>query len=475
MGNEHAVAAQPRILFSNPPWWEADWSNAVDDTPCLRQGIRAGSRWPFTRPAAYGPNAFRWGAYLPFPFFLGHAAAYTRALLPEAVVEIRDSIARGEDYKAFMAAVATFQPDFIVIETATSALAHDEQLFGHLAKHFPSLKLILAGPIDVASAPRLLRDHPNLHAIVQGEYDKQVARAMQDPIRKLHSHSLLTAAELKAAPVPLFDEPAALNYYDANPLYREPFTNRLQAPPGPHLQLWTSRGCPFKCIFCVWPAVMTGNDPDGSAMRSVRFHDPAAVESFIRARQSAATALGAPLKSLYIDDDTFNLSDKHVLAMCDVLERIGLPWAAMCRADTIKRETWQRMKAAGCYGVKLGFESGSQEVIDRIVNKKLDLAAAAETARWLRQEVGLTVHGTFTIGLPGETPEQAQQTRDFIDNLYRTGGLDTHQLSGTAEIEGTPLHTLHSVGHLDRYEAAKIDSNYVPSPDGQKKVERMNK
>ena len=77
------------ILFSNPPWWEFGPDRQ------LRQGIRAGSRWPFTRPAVHAPDQFRFGGYLPFPFFLAHAAAHTRELLPAATVELRDSIARG--------------------------------------------------------------------------------------------------------------------------------------------------------------------------------------------------------------------------------------------------------------------------------------------------------------------------------------------------------------------------------------------
>ena len=456
-----------RILFSNPPWWQSDFATAVDDTPALRQGIRAGSRWPFTRPAQYLPNQFRWGAYLPFPFFLGHAAAWTQKLLPAALVEIRDSIARGEDYDRFLQAVDSFAPDFLVIETATSALEHDEQLFAALAQARPRIRLIIAGP----RAPALFAKHANIHAIVQGEYDKQIATAVTTPERKLHLHNLLTVRELKETPFPLFDEPVALNYWDANPLYRDPATGEVTGPPAPHLQLWTSRGCPHKCIFCVWPAVMTGHDPDGTRPRSVRFHTPEYLEAFIRHRLHQAHESGHTIRSIYLDDDTFNLTDLHVLTVTPVMRRIGLPWSAMCRADTIKPETWKCMRDAGCYGVKLGFESGSQEVIDKIVNKKLDLAKAADTARWLRKELGMTVHGTFTIGLPGETAAQAQQTRDFIADLYSTGGLDTHQLSGTAEIEGTPLHTLHTAGHLDRFPSAKIDANYVSSPDGQKKAE----
>ena len=172
-------------------------------------------------------------------------------------------------------------------------------------------------------------------------------------------------------------------------------------------------------------------------------------------------------KSIYFDDDTFNLGDKHVVQMCQVMSKIGLPWSAMCRADTVKPETWALMRQSGCFGVKLGFESGSQHVVNNIVNKHLDLEKARATVFYLKH-LGFTVHGTFTFGLPGETPEQMQQTRDYI----RTLPLDSLQESGCAEIEGTPLSTLKMAGNLARYKAAKIDEGYVAGSDGRGSLKR---
>jgi radical SAM superfamily enzyme YgiQ (UPF0313 family) len=143
----------------------------------------------------------------------------------------------------------------------------------------------------------------------------------------------------------------------------------------------------------------------------------------------------------------------------------------MCRADTSTREVWQLMKDSGCFGVKIGFESGSQSVIDEIVNKRLDLAKARETAIWLRS-IGLSVHGTFTVGLPGETEAQKNETLAFIAALYRDGGLDTHQLSGTATIEGTPLAAIAGGAHLEKYPGATAEG-FVVTGDGQAKIEEM--
>lgn len=474
-----------KILFSNPPWWEGGTS-AADP---LRMGIRAGSRWPFTRHATHEPDVFRFGGYLPFPFFLGYAAAYTSDYLAHRMamgldpmrVSIRDSIARGESYGTYIDYVRELAPDWIVIETATPSWPHDERVLTLIKSRSPESKIILAGPIDCAQVPAILEKHSNVVAVVQGEYDKQITAVIAGGKRGLVPHNLLTLEEMNMAPMPMFDEACALHYADGCPIF--PRENRPEqggaASNGqgryPQLQVWTSRGCPFKCIFCVWPATMTGNDPDGTRPRAVRGYSADYMAAFLTDRLERAAKAGIPYRSIYFDDDTFNLTDKHVLAICPVMKQIGLPWSAMCRADTVKPDTWRAMKDAGCFGVKLGFESGSQVVIDTIINKRLNLAKALDTALWLRTELGMSVHGTFTIGLPGETPDQQQETRDFISRAYAIGAIDTHQLSGTSEIEGTPLHTLtHGGGAtLAKYPGAHVDADYQSSPDGQRKIEAM--
>jgi radical SAM superfamily enzyme YgiQ (UPF0313 family) len=151
--------------------------------------------------------------------------------------------------------------------------------------------------------------------------------------------------------------------------------------------------------------------------------------------------------------------------MCEVMTKLKVPWAAMCRADTIQLDTWRAMRESGCFGVKLGFESGNQQVVDLIVNKRLDLERAKEAVMEVKR-LGMTVHGTFTYGLPGETAAQMADTKRFIASMP----FDTIQESGTAEIEGTPLHSLSNAGKLDAYKGAHIDADYIRDSNGARKM-----
>ena len=435
-----AISTKPRVLFANPPWWP------TLATPGNLCGVRAGSRWPFTYSGASQPGRRDLGDYTPYPFFMGYAASYLKA---SAQVFFRDSIALRESYGSFYAYLDSVKPDFIVIETASPSWEHDAEVIAEIQRRLPDLKVVLTGPLATQGERILSEIH--VDAVVKGEYEKGVARVIAGE-RGVIDFDLLSRDEMNWAPFPWMDYAIWDKYWDANPGGQQM----------PQLQAWSSRGCPYKCIFCVWPAAMTGNDPDGSGRRSIRHYTADYMRGFF------AEALGLfGYRSVYFDDDTFNLGDRHTLEMCGVMAAVGLPWSAMCRADTIDRSTWRVMKEAGCFGVKIGFESGNQFVVDLIVNKRLDLEAAADTVAHLKS-LGMTVHGTFTYGLPGETREQMQDTRRYIQRLLSLG-MTSYQESGCAEIEGAPLRTLAERGELRAFPGARVDAGYTREANGAEK------
>ncbi len=441
-----------KVLFSNPPWWgdrKQVSSGWFRKSVTWVAGVRAGSRWPFTYEIRTAPGKFRFGEYLPYPFFMGYATTYAQKHT-DAKVTFRDSIALRETYQQYHAFLSKERFDYIVIESASPSWEHDRTLIRDIHRELPQTRFVVTGPI-AANAKSVMDSAPVL-ACVRGEYEKGVVKALTGA-EGLIDFDLLSVEEMNAAPPPYYDELYAHRYWDANP----------RGSLAPQAQVWSSRGCPYKCIFCVWPAAMTGNDPDGTGKRTVRHYSADYMEEFL-------TGLVAKYgyRSIYFDDDTFNLGDRHVERMCTVMRKIGVPWSAMCRADTSRMELWQEMKASGCFGVKIGFESGNQTVIDTIVNKRLNLDHAREVAAEVKR-VGLTLHGTFTYGLPGETHEQMMDTKRYMASL----NLDTYQESGCAEIEGAPLHTLNS-RELKRYPGAKIDDAYIHEKDGNIKFRELS-
>jgi len=443
------------ILFSNPPWWEGKESRGFLRKKRWRRGVRAGSRWPFTYLGRCTPDNARAHDYIPYPFFLGYATTYTANKIGKDKVFFRDSIALSESYNSFYKYLDSIHDkiEYFLIESATPSWDHDYNLIKEIKKKYPNLKIVVAGPISTSDEKW---DSDIVHAIIKGEYEKNIIKVLEGQTG-LINHDLLTKDEMNDAPIPYYDNMIYDKYFDGNPIPM----NELH----PQAHIWSSRGCPFKCIFCVWPAAMTGNDPTGDGKRSVRQYTPDYIDNLL-------TELTGRYKfeAIYFDDDTFNIGNRHTENMSALMGKFKIPWFAMCRADTSKKETWKKMADSGCKGVKIGVESGSQVVVDKIVNKHLDLKYVSEIVTYIRS-LDMSVHGTFTYGLPGETKEDMIQTKRFINSTK----FSTVQESGTAEIEGTPLHTLINAKKLTTYPSAVADENYDRQKDGGKKWQSLVK
>ena len=443
------------ILFSNPPWWEGKESRGFLRKKRWRRGVRAGSRWPFTYLGRCTPDNPRAHDYIPYPFFLGYAATYVGEKIGKDKVFFRDSIALSESYEKFYEYMESINSkiEYFLIESATPSWEHDYKLIKNIKNKYPNLKIIVAGPISTSDEKW---DSDIVYAVLKGEYEKNIMKVLEGKNGVLN-HDLLTKDEMNSAPFPYYDNNIFDKYFDGNPIPM----NVLY----PQAHIWSSRGCPFKCIFCVWPAAMTGNDPHGDGKRSVRQYTPDYIESFIKELTGKYK-----FKAIYFDDDTFNIGNRHTEKMSDVMSKFDIPWFAMCRADTSKKETWRKMADSGCKGVKIGVESGSQVVVDKIVNKHLDLKYVQEIVSHIRS-LDMSVHGTFTYGLPGETKDDMIRTKQFIQETE----FSTVQESGTAEIEGTPLHALINEQKLMTYPGAIADDNYDRQKDGGKKWQSLVK
>ena len=443
------------ILFSNPPWWEGKESRGFLRKKRWRRGVRAGSRWPFTYLGRCTPDNARAHDYIPYPFFLGYATTYAANKIGNDKVFFRDSIALSESYNSFYKYLDSIHNkiEYFLIESATPSWDHDYNLIKEIKKKYPNLKIVVAGPI---STPDEKWDSDIIHAILKGEYEKNIIKVLEGQTG-LINHDLLTKDEMNDAPIPYYDNMIYDKYFDGNPIPM----NVLY----PQAHIWSSRGCPFKCIFCVWPAAMTGNDPTGDGKRNVRQYTPDYIDNLLTELTGRYK-----FKAIYFDDDTFNIGNRHTENMSALMGKFNIPWFAMCRADTSKKETWKKMADNGCKGVKIGVESGSQVVVDKIVNKHLDLKYVSEIVSYIRS-LDMSVHGTFTYGLPGETKEDMIQTKKFINST----NFSTVQESGTAEIEGTPLHTLINAEKLTTYPSAVADENYDRQKDGGKKWQSLVK
>jgi len=189
----------------------------------------------------------------------------------------------------------------------------------------------------------------------------------------------------------------------------------------PYVSLYTTRGCPAQCTFCLWPQTTSGH-----AWRK-RSTDDVARE------MAKAKEYWPYVKEFFFDDDTFNIQKARTIELCEKLKPLKLTWSCTSRVTT-DYDTLKAMKEAGCRLMIVGYESGDQQIL-----KNIKKGATLERARQFTKDahkLGLVIHGDFILGLPGETRETIKNTIAFAKEL----DVETIQVSVAHAYPGTELY-----------------------------------
>jgi anaerobic magnesium-protoporphyrin IX monomethyl ester cyclase len=169
------------------------------------------------------------------------------------------------------------------------------------------------------------------------------------------------------------------------------------------------RGCPFSCSFCFNHAFRRLYKDKGEAFRL------RSVSNVIEEIKEIKVRL-AP-KSIYMQDDTFALDKNWVLDFLDsYVSLVQLPFVCMIRADSVDEELIKRLKEAGCSSVFFGVETGSEDLRNSLLNKKITDAEILETAALLKK-YGLRFRTFNMFNLPGESLKDAYKTVELNQRI----------------------------------------------------------
>jgi magnesium-protoporphyrin IX monomethyl ester (oxidative) cyclase len=190
----------------------------------------------------------------------------------------------------------------------------------------------------------------------------------------------------------------------------------------------TSRGCPFRCVFCthhvVWGRKWRGRSP-GNVV--------AEIEHLVKTYG---------IKQIDFLDDNMTLDRTRMENICDLIvkKNLHIEWftPSGVRADTLDESLLRKMKKSGCKKIRVAPESGVQEIVDTVIKKNLDLKSVERAVR-LCKKVGLKVGCFFVIGLIGETKDDIKKTINFAYKL-RQLGADSFIFSIASPIYGTELY-----------------------------------
>jgi radical SAM superfamily enzyme YgiQ (UPF0313 family) len=346
--------------------------------------------------------------------------AYCVGVLEEAGYEVTftDAPARGLDIQEVLRLGDQLQPELIVMDTSTPSIENDIRVGKKLKEILSQSFIVMVGTHVSALPEETLLKGASIDAIARREYEytirelasilkeKRFSLLEEEDFKKIAGLSFRSNGKVMHNP----DRPYIKNL-DELPWVSRTYKKHLQIQdyfnPNalyPMVTLITSRGCPFRCSFCVYPQTFTGR---GYRFRSIEdILDE--MEFVIREFPEA--------KSIFFEDDTLTANKKRCLELADaIIERgIKVQWTANSRID-LDMETMLKIKAAGCRELCVGFESGDQAILNSM-KKGIKVERMFQFMKDAR-EAGIFIHGCFMVGFAGETEESIKKTIDLALKL----------------------------------------------------------
>ncbi len=189
----------------------------------------------------------------------------------------------------------------------------------------------------------------------------------------------------------------------------------------PYLSVYTGRGCKSRCTFCLWPQTIGGHV---YRTRSA---------AHVIAEMKKAKEWFPQVKEFFFDDDTFTDDLPRAEEIAKGLGKLGIMWSCNAKGN-VPRKTLEVFKDNGMRLMVCGYESGNQQILHNI-KKGMRVEQLREFSKNCR-ELGLKIHGTFIVGLPGETKETIKETIAFAKEVNPY----TLQVSLAAAYPGTYLY-----------------------------------
>jgi hopanoid biosynthesis associated radical SAM protein HpnJ len=398
-----------RTLFLNPPSFEGFDGGAS-------------SRWPATREI----ESYWYPVWLCYPAGMLPDSKVVDA--PPHKISIEQTVEMSKDF------------ELLVLFTSTPGLNVDLQMAGMMKDANPKLKVCFVGPPVTVEPEKILKSNA-VDFIVRREFDHQIVNyANGAALEDLPGVSFRKNGSVVHNP-----EGGYIENLDEMPwvtkVYKRDLDFRRYNVPfllNPFISLYTSRGCPAMCTFCLWPQTHSGHRWRLRSAEDVVNEVAWAKENF------------PGLKEIFFDDDTFNYKGKRTIELCKKLEPLGVTWSCTSRVTT-DHDTLKAMKDAGCRLMIVGYESGDQQIL-----KNIKKGATVDMARRFTEnahKLGLIVHADYIIGLPGESRESIRRTIDFAKSL----DTETIQVSIAHPYPGTEFYDYAEKNNLIQIGASMTD------------------
>jgi hopanoid biosynthesis associated radical SAM protein HpnJ len=315
--------------------------------------------------------------------------------------------------------------DLVVLHTSTPSFSADVKVAEALKALKPTLKIGMIGAKVAVEPEASLKASRAIDFVARNEFDftiKEVAEGRDfDRVAGLswrnandvvvHNVDRAVLEDMDALPfvTPVYKRDLVIENY---------FGGYLKHP---YISFYTGRGCKSRCTFCLWPQTIGGHKYRTRSVGNV-------IEELTWAQKAFPQ-----VKEFFFDDDTLTDNLPRVETLAREIGKLGIVWSCNAKAN-VPRSTLKVLKDNGLRLLLVGYESGNQKILHNI-KKGMRVDVAKRFAKDCR-ELGIVTHGTFILGLPGETKETIEETIRFAVEI----NPHTIQVSLAAPYPGTVLH-----------------------------------
>lgn len=372
-------------------------------------------------------------------------------------VNIIDAAVLNYHHEQIVSHIRRYTPDLIGITSVTPNYATTLGLASRLKKEF-DLPILIGGPHVTALVEETMRNHCYDFAVL-GEGELTVLQLI-DTIQNNGDLSMVKGIAyrhegqlIKTPPRPYVEDLDTLPFPARNLL---PELSNYKPTPSayrniPQATMITSRGCPYHCAFC--DRSVFGNRYRARTARNV-----------VDEMELLVNEHGA--REIRFWDDTFNVDQKRVFAICEEIlnRKLDVTWTCLGRVNHMNEDLLEAMAKAGCWQVDYGIESGNQAILNGIMKgQTLDMVQRVVE---LTHKAGIGVRGFFMLGLPGENESTMRDTIGFAKSLDLTSAVFhiTTPFPGTELFKiATKTGELRSDAGYDEYMLGfSEDIPYVP-------------
>jgi hopanoid biosynthesis associated radical SAM protein HpnJ len=354
-----------------------------------------------------------------YPTWLAQPAA----LVPGS--RLVDAPAAGLDVEFCLSIVQHYE--LLIMHTSTPSFATDVHFATQVKAKYPTVLIGLVGAKTMVDPGGALKAAPALDFVCREEFDytcKEVAEG-----RSLAAISGLSFRDAAGEIVHNPSRPPLENMDDlpfVAPVYKDNldtahyFSGYLKHP---YVSFYTGRGCRSKCTFCLWPQTVGGHRYRVRSAENV-------IEEVRWIKDNMPE-----VKEVMFDDDTFTDTSNlpRVEAIARGMGELGVTWSCNAKAN-VPYKTLKVMKDNGLRLLLVGYESGDDDILLNVKKGLRTDIARRFTADC--HKLGIVIHGTFILGLPGESKETIQKTIEFAKEI----NPHTIQVSLAAPYPGTALY-----------------------------------